>query len=178
MDVKLASVTPPIPFADDEMDAVISISIFTHLTESSQDDFLSELFRVTRPGGTSFLTVHGAQALKRACCEPSIRNMLDMDEIRFRKPQEAFGRNKHGLVLQFGHLTTRPEKLSYAPSAIFRRIRDLFAKKIINTPFEYGVAFHPESYIREHWSNWFNVLDYRHGTIHQFQDIVVLSPKK
>ncbi|SEG17738.1 Methyltransferase domain-containing protein [Nitrosospira multiformis ATCC 25196] len=178
MNVKLSSVRPPIPFADDEMDAVISVSIFTHLTENSQDDFLAELFRVTRPGGTLFLTVHGAQALKRACHEQPIRHMLDMDEGRFRKAQQAFNQNKHGFVLQFGHLTTKPEKAFYTPRAIFRRIRDSFSRKTINMPFEYGIAFHPESYIREHWSKWFDILDYRHGAIHQFQDIVVLSPKK
>jgi hypothetical protein len=103
--------------------------------------------------------------------------MLDMDEIRFRKAQEAFGRNKHGFVLQFGHLTTKPEKVSYAPGAILHRIRESFTKKTISA-YEYGIAFHPESYIREHWSKWFNILDYRHGAIHEFQDIVVLSPKK
>jgi ubiquinone/menaquinone biosynthesis C-methylase UbiE len=178
MDVKLSSVIPPIPFDDNEMDAVISISIFTHLTEKSQDDFLAELSRVTRPGGILFLTVHGAQALKRACCEQPIRDMLDMDEARFKKARDAFAQNKHGFVLQFGHLTTKPEKASYAPGAILRRISQRFAKKTINTPFEYGITFHPETYIREHWNKWFNILDYHHGAIHQFQDIVVLSPKR
>lgn len=178
MDVKLSHVTPPIPFENNEMDAVISISIFTHLTEKSQDDFLEELFRVTRPGGLLFLTVHGAQALKRACCEQPIRDMLDMDEVRFKKAQEAFAQNRHGFILQFGHLTTTSEKVSYSLGAIFRQIRNWFIKKPINTPFEYGIAFHSEPYIREHWSKWFDILDYRHGAIHQFQDIVVLSPKK
>jgi ubiquinone/menaquinone biosynthesis C-methylase UbiE len=174
IDVKLSSVTPPIPFADDEMDAVISISIFTHLTESSQNEFLGELFRVTRPGGRLFLTVHGAQALKRACCEQATADMLDMDEVRFRKAQEAFNQNKHGFVLQH-YLTTKPEKVTYSRRAILRRIGQSFA---VSSSFEYGIAFHPESYIREHWSKWFNILDYRDGAIHQFQDIVVLSPKK
>jgi ubiquinone/menaquinone biosynthesis C-methylase UbiE len=178
MDVKLSSVIPPIPFDDNEMDAVISISIFTHLTEKSQDDFLAELSRVTRPGGMLFLTVHGAQALKRACREQPIRDMLDMDEARFKKARDAFAQNKHGFVLQFGHLTTKPEKGSYAPGAILGRISRRFAKKTVNTPFEYGITFHPETYIREHWNKWFDILDYRHGAIHQFQDIVVLSPKR
>jgi SAM-dependent methyltransferase len=178
MAVKLSSVTPPIPFGDNEMDAVISISIFTHLTERSQDDFLAELFRVTRPGGILFLTVHGAQALRRACCEQPIRDMLDMDEARFEKAQEAFSQDEHAFVLQFGHLTTTPEKASYTPGAILRNIRRRFLKKNADAPFEYGITFHSEMYIREHWSKWFNILDYRHGAIHQFQDIVVLSPKK
>lgn len=36
MDTKLSSVRPPIPFRDNEFEAVISISIFTYLNESSQ----------------------------------------------------------------------------------------------------------------------------------------------
>ena len=178
MDVKLSSVTPPIPFADDEMDAVISNSVFTHLTESSQNEFLVELFRVTRPGGTLFLTVHGAQALNKVRSEQAIQEMLDVDEVLLRQAQAAFNRNDHGFVLQFGHLTTKREKVSYSPGAIFRRIRKSFSRIRLNASFEYGIAFHPESYIREHWSKWFNILDYRYGAIHQFQDLVVLSPKK
>lgn len=177
MEAKLSSVIPPIPYEDNEMDAVISISIFTHLTEKSQDDFLAELFRVTRPGGVLFLTVHGAQALKRACSEQPIRDMLDMDEEQFKNSQEAFAQNKHGFVLQYGHLTTTPQKMS-SLGAISRKIRNWFSQELISTPFEYGIAFHPETYIREHWSKWFDILDYRHGGIHQFQDIVVLTPRK
>jgi len=41
----LTSVNPPLPFGDDEFDAIFSISIFSHLTEKSQDDFLAELSR-------------------------------------------------------------------------------------------------------------------------------------
>ncbi len=31
---------------------------------------------------------------------------------------------------------------------------------------------------RDHWSKWFHILDYRHGGIHAFQDILLLMPKK
>jgi SAM-dependent methyltransferase len=178
MEAKLSSVAPPIPYEDDEMDAVISISIFTHLTEKSQDEFLAELFRVTRPGGILFLTVHGAQALDRACREQRIRDMLNMDELRFKKAREAFARNEHGFVLQFGHLTTRPDDTPNLPGRIAQRLLSPAGAKRSDTSFEYGIAFHPESYLRDHWSKWFDVLDYRHGAIHQFQDVVVLAPRK
>jgi SAM-dependent methyltransferase len=58
----LISVNPPLPFGDDEFDAIISISVFTHLTEKSQDDFLAELSRIASRDGYLFLTVHGGQA--------------------------------------------------------------------------------------------------------------------
>ena len=177
MEAKLSSVAPPIPYENNEMDAVISISIFTHLNEQSQDEFLAELSRVTCPGGVLFITVHGAHALQRACSEKTIRDMLNMDEVRFKNAQEAFAQNKHGFILQFGHLTNKPQVLTCSLVALLRKLRGMFRKKVINLPFEYGIAFHSETYIRDHWSKWFDVLDYRHGAIHSFQDIVVLTPK-
>lgn len=157
----VSSVHPPIPYADNEFEAIISISIFTHLNEKSQDEFLSELHRVCRPGGYLFLTVHGEQALSRAINEKSIRDMISVDEDRFQKARSEFAKGRHAFILQHGHLTTTDGKHS-----------------LINEPFEYGITFIPEQYVRAHWSRWFDVLDYRHGAIHSFQDIVVLAPKK
>jgi len=177
MKAKLSKVTPPIPYLDNEFDAVISISIFTHLNENSQDQFLAELYRVCRPGGLLFITVHGKRALDRALNEPVILNMLDMDKFRFQKAREDFSSNRHAFILQRGHLTTSVQNFPFV-----ERIRDWFQrssqKKIIDMPFEYGISFVPEVYLREHWGKWFEVVDYHHGGIHDFQDIVVLTPKK
>ncbi len=175
MEAKLSKVSPPIPYEDNEFEAIISISIFTHLTEKSQDQFLSELHRVCSPEGRLFLTVHGKRALERALNEPVIRAMLDMDEQRFERAQLAFAENRHAFVLQFGHLTTAHENLS-----VLERATDalLGSKKMVEEPFEYGITFVPEDYLRSHWGQWFEVVDYRYGGIHDFQDIVVLKPKK
>ena len=54
MDARVTSVRPPLPYVDNEFDAVISISIFTHLNENSQDEFLLELRRITKMGDTFF----------------------------------------------------------------------------------------------------------------------------
>lgn len=131
------------------------ITIFTHLNEKSQDEFLSELHRVCRPGGYLFLTVHGEQALSRAINEKRIREMISVDEDGFQNARSAFAEGRHAFIPQEGHL-----------------------KKLINEPFEYGITFIPEQYIMAHWSRWFDIKDYRHGAIHKFQDIVVLTPKK
>lgn len=168
MRAKVSRVVPPIPFANDEFDAVISISIFTHLTEASQDSFLAELHRVCQPEGRLFLTVHGERALQRALDEPRIRAMLDMAEQPFQQARADFMDGKHGFVLQHGHLTTTVAGAHQNGSSA----------KAVDEPFEYGISFTPEAYIREHWAKWFEVLDYRVGGIHDFQDIVVLRPIK
>jgi SAM-dependent methyltransferase len=164
-DVKLSKVKPPIPFASNTFEAVISISIFSHLSEASQDEFLQELFRVCQPGGSLFLTIHGQRAMTRALTEPNVKAMLDMPEDQFEFARTAFERDELAFVLQQGHLTT---------------IRDgaPVAGKVISEPFEYGITFMSETYVRKHWSQWFEIVDFHPGGIHDFQDIVVLRPKK
>jgi len=174
IDTKLSNVTPPLPYGDGEFEAIISVSIFSHLTEASQDKFLAELHRVCRPDGRLFLTVHGQRALNRALTEPKIRTMLAIDEEPFQAALKEFSKDRHAFVLQHGHLTTTPKKHS-----IYQRFKDLLVgnEELLSEPYEYGITFIPENYLRKHWSNWFNIIEYKHGGIHDFQDIVVLSPK-
>ena len=49
---------------------------------------------------------------------------------------------------------------------------------MVEEPFEYGITFVPEGYVRDHWGKLFDIVDYHYGGIHDFQDIVVLKPKK
>jgi len=50
---------PPLDLPDASVDLVLNHSVFTHLDELHQDAWLSELRRVTKPGGTVLLSVHG-----------------------------------------------------------------------------------------------------------------------
>jgi len=148
----VTSVHPPVPFSDNEFDGIIANSVFTHLNETSQDKFLSELHRICSPNGYLLLSIHGARALERAINEKMIREMICVEEKLFQQARNTFAQNKHAFILQQGHLTT-----SY---------------------FEYGITFIPESYILEHWSRWFEIVDYCKGAIHSWQDIAVLKPRK
>ncbi len=171
MTVYLTSVNPPLPFGDDAFDAVVSISIFSHLTEESQDDFLAELSRITSGDGYLFLTVHGARALERAKTEKMIWDMLWVDKQLFGKACTEFERNRHAFILQQGHLTT-------IGSANVGKFHKRSVKAVIEEPYQYGITFIPEQYILAHWTRWFHVLEIRHGAIHDFQDIIVLRPRK
>jgi SAM-dependent methyltransferase len=168
METRLSSVRPPIPFADNEFDAVISISVFTHLNEGNSDQFLQELARVCRRDGMLFLTLHGRLALDRAISEPPIRTMLDVPEDLFQAARVDFSKGRHAFILQRGHLTT-----------VDKPVGERLLKGDGNSDnFEYGITFVPEEYVHTKWSRWFEVVDYRVGALHDFQDIVVLRPKK
>lgn len=52
---------PPLPYADGRFDLVYALSVFTHLEERRQRDWIAELRRVTRPGGFVLFTTHGPQ---------------------------------------------------------------------------------------------------------------------
>lgn len=50
---------PPSPLPDGEFDLAIGLSIFTHLTEITQFEWLGELRRVTKPGAILLMSIHG-----------------------------------------------------------------------------------------------------------------------
>jgi SAM-dependent methyltransferase len=173
MHASVSSVSPPLPYRSNHFDAVISISVFTHLNEDSQDEFLAELRRISVPGAYLFVTVHGERALQRAQAEKGIWEMISVDRLGFDLALRAFGEGKHGFILQHGHLTRMPSNDSW----VSRAKRSLFGSGRLE-PFEYGITFIPENYIRSHWSRWFEIAAYHHGAIHDFQDIVVMTPVK
>jgi SAM-dependent methyltransferase len=57
LSAKHIALSPPIPYEDNSFELVIGISIFTHLRESSQFEWLSEIHRILRPGGLAVVTV-------------------------------------------------------------------------------------------------------------------------
>jgi SAM-dependent methyltransferase len=67
--------SPPLAFADASFDLAYALSVFTHLPEEIQHEWMQELRRVVRPRGFVLLTTHGERYLER----------LDEDEReRFR----------------------------------------------------------------------------------------------
>lgn len=50
---------PPLPYGKEEFDLIYALSVFTHLPESLQVAWMSELSRVLKPGGYLLMTTHG-----------------------------------------------------------------------------------------------------------------------
>lgn len=58
----LNQLSPPLDFADASFDFIYSISVFTHLSESTGLQWANELQRVLRPGGILLITTSGSNA--------------------------------------------------------------------------------------------------------------------
>jgi SAM-dependent methyltransferase len=137
----------PLPFAQDEFDCIISISVFTHLDEQSQHLYLQELARCVKPGGHLFLTVHGERAMARALHDDHIYRMLDVPRKELEYAAARLQAGKYGFIRQNGHLTT--------------------------ATYNYGITFIPSDYVYSQWGRYFRIGRVVSGAIHDFQDIVV-----
>jgi len=57
----LSKETPPIDYAENTFDLIYVISVFTHLDEDYQFNWLAELRRIAKPGAIVVLTVNGSK---------------------------------------------------------------------------------------------------------------------
>lgn len=58
-DVAVTGMSPPLPYGADAFDLVYAFSVFTHLTERLQHDWIAECRRVLRPGGYLLISTLG-----------------------------------------------------------------------------------------------------------------------
>jgi SAM-dependent methyltransferase len=129
-------------------DCVISVSVFTHMTEANSIFYLQSLLRVTKPGAILLLTVHGERALKRAETEERIFNILAVPRTEIEEARRLIDIYGFKFIRQNGHLTSEV--------------------------YDYGISFTGERYIRSVWAKYFAVEKVVSGGIHDFQDVVVL----
>ncbi|MEC7584724.1 MAG: class I SAM-dependent methyltransferase [Planctomycetota bacterium] len=127
---------PPSVLADNSIDLVVSVSVWSHLPRSSNLAWIGEMARVCRPGGIVILTTHGAFALASLMRSSDLRAVLEMtvedgeDYLR-RLEREHF-------------------LFERAPEGLFRRAEGVES--------EYGQAFFDAAFVREHWSEHFELL--------------------
>jgi ubiquinone/menaquinone biosynthesis C-methylase UbiE len=69
-------VTAPTGFAAGMFDAIYCVSLFTHLDESAQDEWLAELARLLKPGGMLVTTTHGRFAMS-SCTRVELAKLQD-----------------------------------------------------------------------------------------------------
>jgi SAM-dependent methyltransferase len=61
----VTSLTPPLPYADSSLDLMYAFSVFTHLAEHLQHDWMCECERVLKPGGFLLMSTMGEYYLSR-----------------------------------------------------------------------------------------------------------------
>src|SRR5580658_313172 len=76
---------PPLKFADKEMDLVYAVSTFSHFDLPTQKAWLTELFRITKPGGLVLLTIEGKRALEKI----ANKSLTDKTEIEEKLRNEG-----------------------------------------------------------------------------------------
>ena len=59
------ALNPPLGYPDETFDLAYAFSVFTHLPEKLQFDWMGELFRAIRPGGYVLISTHGEPYLDR-----------------------------------------------------------------------------------------------------------------
>jgi len=59
----LNSLCPPLPFDSDFFEFIYSVSVFTHLSETVSQQWIAELFRISKPGGVLVISTNGDSRL-------------------------------------------------------------------------------------------------------------------
>lgn len=153
-----SSFTPPLKYADGFFDMVYSLSIFSHLGLDDQKQWLQEIARITRPGGSCFLTTEGFTALD------SIATTLRKDRDELRK-----GLQESGVFYR---------EYKFLKEMVESQQTMKIATPLVGVDGTYGNTMMSPEYIRKHWnSNFFDVVDIVEGVIDYRQDLVVLRRK-
>jgi SAM-dependent methyltransferase len=154
VDARVNEPLPPTTFEDDAFDLVYVISVFTHISEASQDAWLAELARVLRPGGTAVMTV------------------IEQDTFERFQAGVRPGVTRHQLG-QMAGVDLEASGILFVPEEINRWNRWRYP----GVESSYGLSFHDAGYIREHWAQWFDVAEIRTASINFDQSAVVCRAK-
>jgi SAM-dependent methyltransferase len=107
---------PPTAYPGDYFGAIVSNSVFTHLTRGAQTAWLGEMSRILRPGGFLFASCHGDFATSFA--DISIREEVARDGISDRMPDA----NLAGVVPSGDYRTTY-QTAAYTVAEFGKQIR-------------------------------------------------------
>jgi SAM-dependent methyltransferase len=146
---------PPLPFGDGHFDLVYSVSVFTHLSEKAQFNWLAELNRVLRPGGMALLTTLGEHAAERADKNRSVRR--DSNEPN-----------------SFCQALSQQKFLFYVPES-YRQVNKSINPGSVSDDEMYGITWHSQEYINSNWNKYLEIVKIIPGCIDSEQDLVILK---
>ena len=146
---------PPLEYPDGFFDMVYSVSIFSHLSLEDHGPWLDELARVTRPGGTCFLTFEGETAL--------------------RSLAPVFGRDPERLIEELRERGALYKEYSYLKKSVQTQNTLRTASHLVGVTGSYGNTVLSSEHIRTAWNtDRFEVIEILEGVIDYRQDLAVL----
>jgi SAM-dependent methyltransferase len=77
----VTSLGPPLPYADSSLDLMYAFSVFTHLAEDLQHDWMRECERVLKPGGFLLMSTMGEYYLSRERLSAEEQEMFRRGEL-------------------------------------------------------------------------------------------------
>ena len=139
---------PQIPIADNSMDVVSAFSVFTHI-DTFETAWLAELYRVLKPGGLCYLTVHNDDTW----------NLLKTAE------------DENGLLKRFRTVDPNFDELLKHDIPVERkcfRYTDL-------GPYR-ALVVHSNAYLKKTWGRFFDILEIQ-GRAHGYMQSVLIGRK-
>lgn len=144
------SALPYFPIADSSLDVVTAFSVFTHI-DTFETSWLAEIYRVLRPGGIAFITLHNDETWD-AMWLPEEKDFL-LKRLK----------------------STNPDVERYAGQPL-PNDRMFFRHSQVG-PYR-GNTFHSNDYIRRTWSRFFDVIDIKPKCHGRIQSAVILQKPK
>jgi SAM-dependent methyltransferase len=77
-EVAVTRLAPPLPYPDSSFDLMYAFSVFTHLDERLQHEWMHECLRVLRPGGFLLMSTMGEYYLAR-------QRLSEPEQVAFRR---------------------------------------------------------------------------------------------
>ena len=87
VEFKTNHLAPPLDYTDAKFDLIYALSVFTHLTEDLQQNWMCELARVLKPGGLLLITLHGASRIYQL--EPEEQRQFLSGQLVVKQPAAA-----------------------------------------------------------------------------------------
>ena len=149
---------PPLDWPDASFDLIYAYSVFTHLSEEAHRQWLKELRRIARPGAIIFLTLRQRSFLRQ--CQ-DLCSKADASEY-----EQGLARNFGELEAEMRHRYIRGEFIYCATGGGGVRTDDFYGDTVI-----------PPKYIKQHWTEYFTIIDMADDPRRMAQAFIVLQPR-